>query len=312
MASAKTTDVFFIVDGNRLEAQACLLAPSLKRHLSASQRAIAYVRQDYIANLLPFTRDVLAASGVEIREIPATDGTHAPFKAPYPQGNKILAASAPRDCDVSVFLDTDMVMAEPASFSRMLGRAEIGAVVSDYQASANLDEDWAHFYGVYGLDMPKERVQLYAGRRLMSLPYYNGGMVIFKERDAKGKPLGIGADWLDVAAEFEAKVTREYGRSNIDQFTLPILGYRRGAPVKALDQRLNFNIEAHGLGEGQRQTIAHYHRLGVLWKHEPHARAALAGLVEVTDPTGPDQFLEHFGEHAKRKRMKHHLEAMAA
>lgn len=312
MASPKSTDVFFIVDGNRLEAQACLLAPSLKRHLSRSQRSMAYVRQDYIDQMLPFTRDVLSASGVEIREIPGTDGNHAPWAAPYPQGNKILAASIPRDCDVSVFLDTDMVMAEPVSFSRLLGKAEIGAVVSDYQASANLDEDWAHFYGIYGLDVPSERVQMLAGRQLMSMPYYNGGMVVFRERDAKDQPTGIGTDWLDVAVQFERDVIRDYGRSNIDQFTLPILGYRRGSPVKALDQRLNFNIEAHGLGAGQRQTIAHYHRLGVLWKHAPHARAALAGLVDVTDETGPDQFLEHFGEHAKRKRMKHHLQEMAA
>ncbi len=110
---------------------------------------------------------------------------------------------------------------------------------------------------------------------------------------------------------FEAKAKREYNRSNIDQLTLPILGYWHRSPVKSLDQRLNFNIEAHGLGEGKRQTLAHYHRLGILWKHDAHARAALDGLIEVTDHTGPDQFLEHFGEHAKRKRMKHHLYEMA-
>ncbi len=165
MTSPKITDVFFVVDGNRLEAQACLLAPSLRRHLSASQRAVAYVRQDYLPHLLPFTRDVLHASGVEIREIPNTDKGHAPWAAPYPQGNKILAASTPRDCDVSVFLDTDMIMAEPVSFSRMLGAAQIGAVVSDYQASAGQVEDWEHFYDLFGMELPAERVQLHGGRR---------------------------------------------------------------------------------------------------------------------------------------------------
>jgi hypothetical protein len=310
--ATKMTDVFFIVDGNRLEAQACLLAPSLKRHLTASQRAIAYVRQDYMDAILPFTRDVLNTCGVEIREIPDTDAGHAPWSEPYPQGNKILAACAPRDSNVSVFLDTDMIMAEPINFAQALGKAEIGAVVSDYQAYGGDEDGWAEFYGHYGLDLPTERVKLTGGRQLMSLPYYKGGLIVFRVHDTKGKPLGIAQDWLDVALTFEAEVKRDYLRANIDQLTLPILGYWRDKPVIALEQRLNFNIEAFGQGEGQRQSIAHYHRLGILWKHQVHARAALDGLIEATDASGPDQFLEHFGEHAKRKRMKHHLHAMAA
>lgn len=222
-----------------------------------------------------------------------------------------MPPGAPRDCDISVFLDSDMVMAEPVSFARMLGTAEIGAVVSDYMAYAGEEDDWARYYEIFGMDLPSERVQLTGGRRLMCLPYYNAGMVVFRQRDARGNPLDIGTDWQEIALKFERDAAGDYNRSNIDQFTLPILGYWRGSPVKALDQRLNFNIEAHGQGEGQRQTIAHYHRLGVLWKHDVHARAALDGLVEVMDASGPEQFLVHFGEYAKRKRMKHHLHAMA-
>ena len=310
MAVSRSTEVFFMVDGARLEAQACLLAPTLKRHLQAGQRAVAYVRQDYRAKLEAFTIDVLHASGVEIRDIPDTDNTHTPWAAPYPHGNKILAAATPRDCDVSVFLDTDMVLAAPVDFAAELGDALIAACVSDYKSTAGEDEDWAEYYGVFGMDLPVERVQFNGGRRLTSLPYYNAGMIVFREREVDGTPTHVGRDWLDTAVTFEAKVTRNYARSNIDQFTLPILGYRRAAPVKALEQRMNFNIESFGHGEGQRQTIAHYHRLGILWAHQSHGRQALDALVEVTDIRAPIEFLENFGAHAKRNRMKHHIRAI--
>lgn len=311
MAAAPTTEVFFIVDGTRLEAQACLLAPSLKKHLTDTQRAVAYVREDS-APLHALTRDTLFASSVEVRTIPGTNASHAPFAAPYPHGNKILAAALPRDCDVSVFLDTDMVLAEPADFAALLGDDDVAACVSDYKSRAGDDEDWDHYYGVFDMQTPPERVQFNGGRRLISPPYFNGGMVVFRERDADGAPTGIGQAWLDAAVQFEAKVTRDYDRPNIDQFSLPIMAYKRGTPVKALEQRMNFNIESFGQGEGQRQTIAHYHRIGILWAHEHHGRQALEDLVDLMGADAPHRFLEAFAEHAKRKRMKHHLAAMEA
>lgn len=310
MAAPKSTEVFFIVDGERLEAQACLLAPSLKRHLTADQRALAYVREDS-APICTFTRDVLFASSVEVRTIPGTNNTHAPWAAPYPHGNKILAAACPRECDVSVFIDTDMVLAEPADFAAQLGEEVIAACVSDYKSQAGEDEDWDHYYGVFDMQTPPERVQFNGGRKLVSPPYYNGGMVVFREQSADGTPCNVGQDWLDAAVMFEARVTRDYSRPNIDQFSLPIMAYKRGTPVKALEQRMNFNIESFGQGEGQRQTIAHYHRIGILWAHQHHGRQAIEDLVELMGADAPEQFLETFGAHAKRKRMKHHLAAMA-
>lgn len=311
MAASRSTEVFFIVDGTRLEAQACLLAPTLKRNLIAGQRAVAYVRQDYRDQLDPSTVAVLTASEIEIRDIPGTDGGHAPWAAPYPQGNKILAAAAPRACDISVFLDTDTILAEPVDFAAELGDALIGACVSDYASATGTDEDWKHFYAAFDLTLPQDRVQLNAGRRLTSLPYYNAGVVIFRERTDDGLPTRIGRDWLDAALRFEAAVKRDYPRANIDQFTLPILGYLRGSPVRALGQHMNFNIQGFGQGKGQRQCIAHYHRLGILWSHDRHGRIALEDLVALMGPGAIEIYLETFGVIAKRKRMKRHIAAMA-
>lgn len=310
MANGRKTEIFFIVDGARLEAQACLLAPSLKEHLADHQSAVAYVREDYRAAMAPLTLDVLAASNVELRLIPNTDGGHAPWAAPYPHGNKILAAACPRACEISVFLDTDTILTAPVDFDAELGDALIAACVSDYAASAGSDEDWAAFYNAFGLEPPTDRVQYNGGRRIVSYPYFNAGVVVFSERSDDGQATQVGRDWLAAAVQFEREVTRDYGRSNIDQFTLPILGYLRGAPVKALPQHMNFNIQGFGESDGAPQSVVHYHRLGVLWAHRRHGRQALERLVDLRGPSAPDDFLNTFGPVAKRKRMKHHIRAI--
>lgn len=312
MMQARSTEVFFIIDGLRLEAQACLLAPSLKAHLAPHQRAVAYVREEYHAALDALTLEVLSASDVELRTIPGTDGGHAPWASPYPHGNKILAAACQRDCDISVFLDTDTVLAAPVDFEAELGDALIAACVSDYAASAGTDEDWIAFYTAFGLEPTADRVQYNAGRRITSFPYYNAGVVIFRERTDDDAATHIGRDWLDAALHFERSVTRDYDRANIDQFTLPILGYQRSSPVKALPQHLNFNIQSFGTDIGAAQSIVHYHRLGILWAHPTHGRQSLERLIALRGADAPDSFLEVFGPVAKRKRMKHHLSAIRA
>mgnify|MGYP001795537267 CR=1 FL=1 len=224
----------------------------------------------------------------------------------------MLAAAAARDCDVSVFLDTDTVLVAPVDFAAELDDALIGACISDYQSATGSDTDWAAYYASFGLELPTDRVRLQAGRQLESLPYYNAGVVAWRERLEDGAPTHVGRDWLETGLHFEREVTHPYARVNIDQFALPILGYLRGQPVKALDKHLNFNIESYGQGEGQRQSVAHYHRLGILWAHHQHGRFALEQLVTLMGPHAPQAFLHHFGEVAKRKRMKVHLAAMAA
>lgn len=306
--SAPRTEVFFIVDGERLEAQACLLAPTLKRHLQVGQRPVAYLREDYADKLDPLTHEVLGAAGIEMRTIAGTADSCAPWTEPYPQGNKILAAAQPRDCEISVFLDTDMILAAPVDFAGELGAAHIGACVSDYSAPGNDDAGWNAFYGCFDLPVPDDRVQLQAGRRLVSYPYFNAGMVVFREA-VDGKRTGIGRQWLATAQKFDREIKIRYNRANIDQFTLPILGYQRGTPVKVMDPRLNFNIQAHGVGEGRAQSIAHYHRIGILWMQPDHSRETLDCLSEWCGPDMINRLLARYPHFMKRSRLKRYLAA---
>lgn len=303
----ENVEIVFVVDGKRLEAQACLLAPTLKFNLTRQQKAVAYVREDYVESVDALTFEVLDAAAVEVRLITKTIGHHEPWTSPYPQGNKILALAQPRSCDVTVFMDTDMILAEPVDFAKELGDADIGACISDYSTFGATEEAWSAFYGCFGLSLPSERVTLQAGRRLEALPYYNAGMVILREQ-RDGLPTEIGKEWLELAQKFDHQVKSEYNRSNIDQLTLPILGYKRGTPVKAMCPRLNFNIQAHGLGEGRAQSVAHYHTIGVLWAHQNHARFALNCLSDLCGADAIHRVLQRFQPHMKRKRLKRLIE----
>ena len=310
MAATTTTEIFFLVDGERLEAQACLLAATLGRHLRPGQRAVACLREDHAPALNPFTAEVLDAAGIGRRIIPGTLGGHDPWTAPYPQGNKILAAAMARDCDVSVFLDTDTLLVRPVDFAAELGGAEIAASVSDYASPATDDESWRSHYALFGLELPEERVKLRAGRRLVMPPYFNAGVILFRERDASGAPTGIGREWLEMASDFDRRQTLPLDRAFIDQLTLPILGVRRGMPVEPLAQRLNFNIQAFGSAPVEAADIAHYHKLGVLWGNEGHGRAALAALRALVGAKGLRAYGDIFGPHLRRRRMRQLLEAM--
>jgi hypothetical protein len=275
---------------------------------------VACLRSGYADRLNGFTREVLARSDVELRLIPGTgpaDG-HAPWTAPYPQGNKILAAAMPRDCDVSVFLDTDTVLVRPVDFAAELGAAEIAASVSDYASPGTDLDSWRSHYAVFGLSLPEERVTLRAGRRWTVAPYFNAGVVLFRERDADGRPTNIGADWLDVAARFDHAATADHDRVNIDQITLPILGYRRERPVRCLPQALNYNIQAFGPAPVGGASILHYHNLGILWADEHATRATLSCFHELMGPGAIEEWVDRFHPHARRRRLKAYLPEFAA
>jgi hypothetical protein len=296
--------IFLIIDGLKLEAQACLLLPSLRRHLGDSVSVIAYRRKDASAPLQPVTEQVLQACKVTLREIPGTGPDQpSPWREPYPIGNKILAASDPRDCDISVFIDTDMIFSGPIDFAKLLGAAEIAAVVSDYSTLSNDEAGWQAFYGHFGLPLPTERVTLLKGRALTSLPYFNAGMIVFREK-LGAKNLCFGAEWLADTRRFDHEITYPYTRGNLDQLSLPITAARLGYPVKPVSNKYNHNLQGHGDPPEANPCLLHYHTFGVLWSHEARGRAALDDLQNVLPSQSLDDFYDSFMAILKRKRLK--------
>ncbi len=283
--------VFFVVDGPKLEAQACFLAPTLRKHLGPEVSVIAYRRQD-ASPIQPVTARILSACNVELRDIPNTGhDDRSPWTAPYPIGNKIMAASDPRDCDISVFIDTDTVFAAPIDFASLLGEAQIAAVISDYSTESNTVEGWTAFYGHFDLPLPADRIRLPRGRRIVCLPYFNAGLLIF--RDSFGsEDRCFGAEWLQDTIRFDNEITVPFNRANLDQLTLPITVHRLGHKVTQLPKAVNFNLPAYGNMPGAEKLLIHYHRFGVLWSNpdlalpvldalrERHGAQALAAVVD--------------------------------
>lgn len=296
--------LFFIIDGLKLEAQACLLLPTLRKFMGDAVSVIAYRRQDAETPLQPVTLQVLAACKVELRDIPGTGvADQSPWTEPYPIGNKILAASDPRDCDISVFIDTDMIFAAPINFAELLGQAQIAAVVSDYSTPSNTEEGWQAFYGLFDLPVPEERVVLLRGRKLTTLPYFNAGMILFRQEFGPDKR-SFGAEWLRDAIRFDHEITYPYERNFMDQLTLPITTYRLGHRVKVLPNTFNFNIQGHGNPPGVAKSLLHYHKFGVLWSHEELGRLALDSLRDCVQDPSLDGFLGSFWDVLMRRRLK--------
>lgn len=296
--------IFLIIDGLKLEAQACLLLPSLRRHLGDTVSVIAYRRQDVTTPLQPVTEQVLRACNVKLREIPGTGPDDPnPWREPYPIGNKILAASDRRDCDISVFIDTDMVFTGPFDFAKVLGSAKIAAVVSDYSTMSNDEEGWTAFYAHFGLPLPEQRVTLLKGRELTSLPYFNAGMIMFRETIGPQKRR-FGAEWLADTLRFDHEVSYPYTRANLDQLTLPITATRLGYPVKPVPNTFNHNLQGHGDPVETNPSLLHYHTFGVLWSHEARGRAALEDLQNILEDQSLESFYDSFMAVLKRKRLK--------
>ena len=296
--------VFFIIDGPKIEAQACILLPSIRRMLGETVSVIAYYRQDARAEIMAPTRQVLDSCNVEMRAIPGTaPGDVSPWKEPYPIGNKIMAASDPRDCDISVFIDTDTVFIKPIDFVDLLGDAEIAAVISDYSTLSNDETGWKAFYAHFGLELPPERIRLPRGKRVRCPPYFNAGMIVFRESFGAEKR-SFGTEWLADSIRFDHEVTHPFKRENIDQLTLSITTTRLGQKIKMLPNEFNFNLPAYGNSPAAPKALIHYHRFGVLWSHPEFGRLALADLQTTLGDDQLVQFLESYGPILAETRLK--------
>lgn len=297
-------DVFFIIDGDKLQAQAHFLAASIIDHKSAVDRYFAYIRPG--VDLPASLRGLLDKANIELRDIPRLSPD--PWSAPYPIGNKLLAAADNRGGEVSVFLDTDTIFCGAVDFEAELGEAKVGAVLSDYRAGGlSNSAAWVDIYEFLGIDMPSERPGTLRRPHMDYPPYFNAGMVILRERSAN-KDLCLGKEWLKVSLaldnEFDV-AARGISRANIDQIALSALGSRVGAPTKSMPQKLNYNVMAWGGPPvGTDCAIAHYHVFGRLWKAGRVGQVALSSLRKHLGQVAFAGFVNEYRTHLYWRRAK--------
>lgn len=246
---------FYVTDGPRLQTQAVLLAKSLRdTHPLAAQ--IAYVPTANAAALPEPFRHAMAAFNVEIREIPEPAET---WRAPYPHGNKILAAAEPRETRHSVFLDSDMFAVKPLLLTDLPTEMEVSVVPEGVIGWGEDLTRWERVYAHFDLPVPEERIRMLRGARRMSPPYFNAGFVAFREDDRiDGK--SFGALWRETASEIDWKVSVGGKRPWLDQISLPVALKRFGFTTKVVAERNNTSISHDRALDDLDPAILHYHR----------------------------------------------------
>ncbi|SDE44033.1 hypothetical protein SAMN05421538_106242 [Paracoccus isoporae] len=292
-------DLFFIVDGPKLTAQAHLLTASILTHMAGTCRVFAYSRRE---DPLPETLQLLFEKArVTRRVIPGLDPD--PWSRPYPIGNKILAMGDDRGGEISVFLDTDTVFHAPVDFIATLGPADMAAVLSDYRAALPDSAAWQPIYDHFKTPMPQDRPGTLKRPGMDYPPYFNAGMIICRNRPA-GLAASFGQAWLEMALSLDHGFRVDELHENIDQITLSVLGARDEVASVTLSNRLNYNVMGWGAPVPGGCAIAHYHVFGKLWRLPSVGGPVIAALQEHLGADGFRSFLEEFGPLMQRRKLK--------
>lgn len=263
--------VYFVVEGRHLEAQAVVLAASLRRHNGARDRLIAY-RPAGAPELLPVTRAALDALDVDTRSFDVPDNM---WKKPFPHGNKLLASIQPREEDGHVFLDTDMICARPLDFADVLAPGTVSVVPEGVPSWGKDNDRWERAYAHFDLPLPQERVRLTRRRRIEFYPYFNAGMIAFGSDT--GRPT-FPELWLVTARDIDWHCRVAKKRPWLDQIALPITFARFDVPYRVLPDTWNFSISDRAFEPDATPTLIHYHsfRYTHAW---PQARREMEGLA---------------------------------
>ncbi|MCU4651402.1 hypothetical protein N8I71_01040 [Roseibacterium sp. SDUM158016] len=256
--------ILFVADGDRLEMQSWLLAGSLARAHEGgpAPHLYAYVTPGRMANVSPLTRDLYDACGVELRPLPPPPD----WRAPYPHGNKMVAASDRRETSRAVFLDTDMVVLRPLLEMAQLPPDTVAAAPEGVPTWGADDDRWERAYAHFGLPMPEERVRLLRGRGREFVPYYNAGFVAFPDRAATGETR-FADRWIETALAVDHDCPVGGKRPWLDQISLPLALARFGYRTEVLTHSWNYALTRRkDYSATPDAHVLHYHRYRFLVK----------------------------------------------
>lgn len=243
---------------------------------------LAYHRQDYL--LSEFIISYLERLNITLVPLPGTTlADPNPWSRHWPVGNKMLAKAQRRDCDISVYMDTDMVMLRPIDFEAELGDGEVLACTADFLfGELDTPEKWQKIYNHFGLEVPEERARLLAGRHLKLPPYYNGGFCVFREGEIGKTKEHFGEAWLRDCLIIDHAEGFDTEREGLDQTLYPVTIARTGVRLTRGPQALNYNVKPHTTAPGVDIGLAHYHRMPVILGLRPNVGyAAFSNIRDV-------------------------------
>jgi|GEM_PF-3309172 len=266
--------LIYVIDPPALTIEAILLSASVRRHMPHID-LIAYCPAEKADTLPPQLREYLAATNTRLELMP-TEGV---FSTRYKQGNKLIACVQPRPHTFTIFLDTDTVIWQPFFAGDMVSAGMVSAAPEGRYTWGKPEGHWARAYGLFGMEVPEERVRL-ARTGTLSPPYFNAGVVAFPNAPVAGFE-SFADCWLKTARELDRPEHEIPSRRPwLDQIALPVAIARAGLGFRTLDDRFNLSLTHRNITPGmwekkQRQFqreidrinavdafILHYHTTG--------------------------------------------------
>lgn len=230
--------VSFVCEPGRLEAQALLLAASL-RQAHPELSLIAAVPRP-----LPFgTARALESLGVVQQAIVNL------VAADYPIGNKVAALGAGQAAGLRVFLDSDMLCMHALDWSTLQSHP-LAAKPAD-MATFGDEATWRRLYERCGLPLTDERVVATLGHQMM-YPYFNAGMIATSAASA------LAPVWSQLCRAIDAMEDIQPRRPWLDQIALPLAAATLGLPVRSLGE--DWNYPAHIKPLRGSPHLVHYHQ----------------------------------------------------
>ena len=253
---------FFVVDGQKYEVMATLLAASIRMHHGLGVDIIAYSPESNIEAHSDTFVQMMKRYGVS--RLPF-DNSNPGWATNYPHGNKILACCEKRDTKWSIFLDTDIALTAPCLLDQICIENVVAAVPEGVPTWGRADEDWLPLYSHFDMPLPSEKIRLVRGRRIEMMPYFNGGLVAFSE----------------IPGEIDNNVDIDNKRPWLDQVSLPVAIARSGAKMRVLDEFHNYSLFRRKLPLPEEVRVNHYH-IPVNFRRNPGCQKVLQSVVSAT------------------------------
>jgi hypothetical protein len=222
----------FICQEGELEAQAVLLAISLRYFLQEDHELVAAIP-------VPASRwGVLSEQTVEALKLlnVRTVEVINQISDDYPIGNKNSCLAIKTDCKRIVFLDSDIIMMrgfdEQNAFEAPISAVPESGIVAHF-------DEWEQLYSKFNLTMPKQRMTT-SYTKVESLPYANTGLIAINH--TIDKTSNIAAKWIEStnAIRSDISLPQKLRGNHLDQISFPIASASCGIDIEFLDVEWNY------------------------------------------------------------------------
>ncbi|MGA2230469.1 MAG: sulfotransferase [Tepidisphaeraceae bacterium] len=259
--------LIFVCQQGRLEAQAALLAASLRRFVRFDYELIAAIPTPGEQWGKPDPRTLAFLAKIGVRTVCVTNG----IDPGYAIGNKVACLSVATDAKKLILIDSDMLLMrdweEDPRFA--IGFNARPASTASFTSD---DAHWAAVYAACGAPpLPGCVAATYSGELIA--PYFNAGFV------AVPAGIGFGDVWLDCCRKIDGIDGLPNKRPYLDQIALSPAAARLGLQYDCLDERYNHPINFKPLPEDGRTLFCHYHDPMTLAR-EPAAVGLTRSLME--------------------------------